>query len=102
MIVKDASGHWRLQAGIVSWGDGCARKNFFGVYSRLAVLSGWVKTGIAGCSACGRMRWARNGGSGSITRLVGGSGRSVAVMTVVLAGAGRCVKDHQAIKARRA
>lgn len=47
LIVKDAQGRWRMQAGIVSWGDGCARKNLFGVYSRVAVLSGWAKTAIA-------------------------------------------------------
>jgi secreted trypsin-like serine protease len=47
LIVKDAHGRWRLQAGIVSWGDGCAKKNLFGVYSRVAVLSAWAKSVIS-------------------------------------------------------
>jgi len=42
LVVKDSLGRWRLQAGIVSWGDGCATRNLFGVYSRLAVLSAWA------------------------------------------------------------
>jgi secreted trypsin-like serine protease len=44
LVVRDASGNYLLQAGIVSWGDGCAKRNFYGVYSRLAVLSSWAET----------------------------------------------------------
>jgi secreted trypsin-like serine protease len=50
LVVKDSQGQWRLQAGIVSWGDGCARPNFYGVYSRVAVLSAWANGIIAGLS----------------------------------------------------
>jgi hypothetical protein len=49
LVVADATGKYRLQAGIVSWGDGCAQRNLYGVYSRLAVLSSWAKT-VTGAS----------------------------------------------------
>ncbi len=42
LYVKDASGAFRLQAGVVSFGNGCAAKNFPGIYARLAVLGPWI------------------------------------------------------------
>jgi secreted trypsin-like serine protease len=41
LIVPNGSGGW-LQAGIVSWGEGCARPNYYGVYSRVSNFTDWI------------------------------------------------------------
>jgi uncharacterized protein YecT (DUF1311 family) len=67
LLVADASGKYRLQAGIVSWGNGCAKPNFYGVYARLAVLSSWANTVVANgyasadADACDALPYAARG-----------------------------------------
>ncbi len=41
LVVQDGSG-WRL-AGIVSFGHGCARPHFYGVYTRVARYIDWIQ-----------------------------------------------------------
>ncbi|KAM4722417.1 transmembrane protease serine 6 [Rhinophrynus dorsalis] len=41
LVCKDPSGRW-FQAGLVSWGAGCGIPRYFGVYSRLTRLVGWI------------------------------------------------------------
>lgn len=48
LVVRDRIGGYRL-VGITSWGDGCAKPNFPGVYTRVSKFVSWVedKTGLS-------------------------------------------------------
>lgn len=42
LVCKEPSGRWFL-AGLVSWGLGCGRPNFFGVYTRITGVINWIQ-----------------------------------------------------------
>ena len=42
LVCKEPSGRWFL-AGLVSWGLGCGRPNYFGVYTRITGVTGWIQ-----------------------------------------------------------
>jgi secreted trypsin-like serine protease len=46
LLVADGSGGWKV-AGVVSFGDGCARAGVYGVYSNVATLRSWITSTIA-------------------------------------------------------
>ena len=46
LLVADGVGGWKV-AGVVSFGDGCARAGVYGIYSNVATLRSWITSTIA-------------------------------------------------------
>ncbi len=55
LIVRDSSGNPQL-AGVVSWGEGCARPNKYGLYARVTSFTDWIDE-IVGFGPEGRVNF---------------------------------------------
>ncbi|MEQ9259818.1 MAG: trypsin-like serine protease [Roseovarius sp.] len=51
LVVRDDLGNW-LQVGVTSFGNGCARAGYPGVYARVGNFKPWIRSIIKGRSNC--------------------------------------------------
>lgn len=47
LIIPDGSGGFK-QAGVISWGYGCARPDYYGVYVRITAVKSWIDSYLDG------------------------------------------------------
>jgi secreted trypsin-like serine protease len=47
LVAQDRGGRW-TQIGVVSWGNGCGRKDFPGIYTRVSAFAGWIRQNVGG------------------------------------------------------
>jgi secreted trypsin-like serine protease len=45
LVTQDSGGRW-MQIGVVSWGNGCGRKGFPGIYTRVSAFAGWLRQNV--------------------------------------------------------